>query len=549
MRPSRPVIGSVALSALTAAYILFATNATFWAKAFAYFGEHVEALAMLAAGLFALFLAGLTTVSVKYLIKPLFILLVLIAAAASYYTDTFGTVIDRQMIQNILLTTPGEARHLISPDMALHLLIYGLLPAAFIAAVRIRHRPILSKVRRNSLVIFPALLLAIGIVFANYQAFSGTFRAHRDLMASLNPVAPIGAAVRYADRLTRERNIVAEPLGLDARQSERVARSQKPVVTVFVVGETARAQNFGLAGYARDTTPELRSLNVASFDDVSSCGTSTAVSVPCMFSVYPRADYTEPKALATQNLTDVLSHAGLSVAWYDNDTGSMQVADRMAYEFLPAKADDRYCEGGECLDDVLVNRLAVALDAVKGNSVIVLHQLGSHGPAYSARYPAAFERFKPACHTSQFADCTREEIANAYDNTIAYTDHILAEAIRLLDRHQELATNLLFVSDHGESLGENGLFLHGAPYFMAPDTQTHVPMIAWFSPSYAALVGLDQGCVRNLADAPLSHDNVFHTMLGLSEVSTSAYQPALDMFAACRGRAGGAVAQLPEQRS
>ena len=215
-----------------------------------------------------------------------------------------------------------------------------------------------------------------------------------------------------------------------------------------------------------------------------------------MFSVYPRADYTEPKALATQNLTDVLSHAGLSVAWYDNDTGSMQVADRMAYEFLPAKADDRYCEGGECLDDVLVNRLAVALDAVKGNSVIVLHQLGSHGPAYSARYPAAFERFKPACHTSQFADCTREEIVNAYDNTIAYTDHILAEAIRLLDRHQELATNLFFVSDHGESLGENGLFLHGAPYFMAPDTQTHVPMIAWFSPSYAALVGLDLSLIH-----------------------------------------------------
>lgn len=549
MRLSRPVIGSVALSALTAAYILFVTNGTFWAKAFAYFGGHPDALVMFGAGLFALFLAGVTTFSVKYLVKPLFILLVLIAAAASYYTDTFGTLIDRQMIQNILLTTPGEARHLITPDMARHLLLHGLLPAAFIAAVRVRHRPFLSKVRRNSLVIFPAVLLAIGIVFANYQAFSGTFRAHRDLMASLNPVAPIGAAIRYADRLMRERNIVAEPLGLDARQSERVATSQKPVVTVFVVGETARAQNFGLAGYARDTTPELRALNVASFNAVSSCGTSTAVSVPCMFSIYPRADYTEPKALATQNLTDVLSHAGLSVAWYDNDTGSMQVADRMAYEFLPAKPDDRYCEGGECRDDVLVNRLAVALDAIKGNGVIVLHQLGSHGPAYSARYPASFERFKPACHTSQFADCTREEIVNAYDNTIAYTDHILAEAIRVLDSRQDLATNLLFVSDHGESLGENGLFLHGAPYFMAPETQTHVPMIAWFSPAYASLVGLDRGCVRNLEDAPLSHDNVFHTMLGLSEVSTAAYQPALDMFAACRGRPGGTVAQLPEQRS
>ncbi len=549
MRPSRPVIGSVALSALTAAYMLFLTNGTFWAKAFACFEGHSYALAMFAAGLFALFLAGLATVSVQYLIKPLFILLVLIAAAASYYADTFGTLIDRQMIQNILLTTPGEARHLVTPDMALHLLVYGLLPAAFIATVRVRHRPFGSKVLHNSLVVVPALLLALGIVFANYQAFSGTLRAHRDLMASLNPVAPIGAAIRYADRLTRERNIVAQPLGLDAHQSERVETSRKPVVTVFVVGETARAQNFGLAGYTRDTTPELRALNVASFDAVSSCGTSTAVSVPCMFSVYPRDDYTEPKALATQNLTDVLSHAGLSVAWYDNDTGSMQVADRIPYEFLPSKPDDRYYEGGECLDDVLVDRLAAALDTVRGNSVIVLHQLGSHGPAYFARYPASFERFKPACRTSQFADCTRQEIVNAYDNTIAYTDHILAEAIRLLGRHQELASNLFYVSDHGESLGENGLFLHGAPYFMAPETQTHVPMIAWFSPAYAELVGLDPGCVRNLADAPLSHDNVFHTVLGLSEVSTSVYQPPLDMFAACRTGPGGKVAQLPEPRS
>ncbi len=534
MRLHRPALGSITLSALVAAWLLFGPNLSFWSRGLEYFGRYPLTLAAFAAGLYLLFFAALTTLSVKYLIKPLFIALILIAAAASFYMDTFGILVDRQMIQNVMLTTPAEARHLITPDYVLHMILFGLLPAGLVALVRVRHRDFGAKVLRNAGMVLPALALALGIVALNYQSFAGTFRAHRDLMGSLNPAAPIASAVHYAARRLQERDIVAAPLGLDARQSDRIAHSARPVVTVLVVGETARAQNFGLNGYSRDTTPELRERQVANFTDVSSCGTSTAVSVPCMFSVYPRKAYSEAKALASENLVDILTHSGQDVRWYDNDTGSMQVADRIPYEFLPAGNDTASCSGGECHDDILVKRLDKALDAVKGNSVIVLHQLGSHGPAYFERYPPEFERFRPACHSQEFSDCTRDEIVNAYDNTILYTDHVLSQMIDHLAARTDLATNLFYLSDHGESLGENGLYLHGAPYFLAPETQTHVPMIAWFSPGYGDLVSLDRACVANLTDAELSQDNVFHTMLGMSEVSTAVYEPGLDIFAPCR---------------
>ncbi|WP_062118553.1 phosphoethanolamine transferase [Aureimonas sp. AU40] len=550
MRIRRPRIGSVTLSILTAAFLLFLTNWTFWRKAFLYFAGHEDHLALMAIALFLLFVALMTTISVKYATKPLFIAFILISASASYYADTFGILISRDMIQNVALTSTSEARHLVTPDLIRHLALYGLLPSVLICWVEIVHRRFPAKLLHNCLVIFPALAIAAIISLSTYSTLASTFREHRDLIGSLNPTAPVVAAVRYASHEMRERNVVAQPLGRDARQGERMAGSQKPVLTILVIGETARAQNFGLNGYVKDTTPELAARNVAHFTDVSSCGTSTAVSVPCMFSVYPRSAYSEYKALATENLTDVLGHAGVKVKWFDNDAGAYQVADRIPYEFLPSTNDPRFCSGGECQDEILVERLKRELGEIKSNTVLVLHQIGSHGPAYHERYPESFERFKPACHTAQFADCTRDEIVSAYDNTIAYTDHVLAEIIDLLHDHTEFAGSLLFLSDHGESLGENGLYLHGTPYFLAPKTQTQVPMVAWFSDGYQALRPTDLACLKAQKDAPLSQDNLFHTMLGMMDVSTNAYDKGLDAFAACRDPApSGGLASAAEPRS
>ncbi|UIJ70674.1 phosphoethanolamine transferase [Aurantimonas sp. HBX-1] len=534
MRPYRPRLGSIPLVLIVSVYLLALTNDTFWRKGLAYLGGHEGQLAALGFCLLLLCVAALTTFSAKYIVKPFLIFAILVAATASYFVDTFGLVIDREMIQNVALTTSSEAAHLLSPGLLAHLLAYGILPSLLVALVKVAHRPFWEKVRVNSLVIFPCLGVTVAIVLANYPSFSSTFRSHRDLMASFNPAAPIVATVKYAIREMEERDIVAAPLGTDARPAARAGGTGKPLVTVVVVGETARAANFGLYGYARDTNPELSRRDVVAFQNVASCGTSTAVSVPCMFSNLTRGGYSSKAGRSVENLTDVLSHAHVDVRWLDNNTGSADVADRIPYEYLPATKDPRFCSDGECHDEILVEHLRTALADVRQDTVIFLHQLGSHGPAYHLRAPAAFQRYQPTCRDESFADCTREEIVNAYDNTILYTDHVLAEIVDLLADRTDLAASMLYVSDHGESLGENGLYLHAIPYFMAPSTQTHVPMIAWFSEPYRRETGIDAACVAARKDDPLSHDNFFHTVLGTAEIATSVYDRGLDALAPCR---------------
>ena len=542
----RPSLTSIQLSMLVTAFVLSTANATFWMKAWTYLEEFPGALAGFAVAIFLLGASLLTMFSMKYVIKPVFILFVLIAAVSSYYVDTFGIVVDRDMIRNALETTTAEAGALVTPNFIIHMALYGLLPASFIAWVRIRHRAVLAKARWNTALILPSVLVVLGIVFLNLSVFAATFRNHRDLMASLNPASAIVGVGKVIDRHFQNRNQILTKLGEDARSTPRGNRA-RPKVLVLVAGETARARNFGLLGYERDTNPELSKRDVIAFSNVSSCGTATAVSLPCMFSVYSRDDYSETKGKWTENLLDVLGHAGIETLWLDNNTGSKGVADRTVYEFLPDTADPSFCEDGECRDDVLANRLKEVLAGVKNDTVIVLHQIGSHGPAYFRRYGEEARRFEPDCRTPQLADCTSQELVNAYDNTIVQTDRNLGQIIdSLRDQSDRIDAAMIYVSDHGESLGESGLYLHAAPYFMAPKEQTHVPMIAWFSEAFAKDDGLDQSCIEARRVEPLSHDNLFHSVLGLMSVMTKVYDPALDFSVSCRETGPGAGSAQPQ---
>ena len=179
---------------------------------------------------------------------------------------------------------------------------------------------------------------------------------------------------------------------------------------------------------------------------------------------------------------------------------------------------------------------------VSRDTVIVLHMMGNHGPAYFRRYPPEFRRFTPDCATAELRNCSREQVVNAYDNAIAYTDHVLAGVVETLRAASAFDTAMIYVSDHGESLGENGLYLHGLPYSIAPRTQTHVPMIAWLSQGFAADHFVNLRCVGGKSGDPLSHDNLFHSVLGLLDVQTRVYKPANDLFETCRGAAGSAFA-------
>ncbi|MDE0923796.1 phosphoethanolamine transferase [Aurantimonas coralicida] len=530
----RPCLTSIQLSLLVTIFVLATANQAFWIKGWTYFDGHPFAFAAFGVAIVLLGASLLTMFSMKYVIKPVFILFVLVAAISSYFVDSFGIVVDRDMIQNAVATTPAEAGALITPDFLLHVVLFGVLPALAICLVRVRHRTVLAKAGWNTAFIAPALLVVLAVVFANFSTFAATFRNHRDLMASLNPAGAIIGFGKVVDRHFADRNLVVAALGEDARRAPANA-GERPRLLVVVAGETARAQNFSLLGYDRETNPQLAQRDVVAFSNVQSCGTMTAVSLPCMFSVYGRSDYSDSKGKSTENLLDVLDHAGVATSWFDNNTGSKGIADRLAHEYLPEAGDPRYCEGGECRDDVLVDRLKIAIADLKTDSVIVLHQIGSHGPAYYKRYDETARRFVPDCRTPQLADCTAEELTNAYDNTIVQTDRNLAQIIDVLASHEDrIDTAMIYISDHGESLGESGLYLHAAPYFMAPVEQTHVPMIAWFSEGFSHDATLDRTCLVEESGDALSHDNLFHTVLGLMDVETAVYEPALDLTTPCR---------------
>jgi lipid A ethanolaminephosphotransferase len=271
-------------------------------------------------------------------------------------------------------------------------------------------------------------------------------------------------------------------------------------VTV-VVGEPACAMNFSLNGYWRDTNPRLaQQPGLLSFSQVESCGTSTAVSVPCVFSSLARADYSEDKARSQEGLLDVISHAGFGVLWRDNNCGCKGACDRVAYEDLSQpKAGDPLCNNEECYDERLLQGLPDIIRTARRDLVIVLHQKGSHGPAYWKRYPPAFQHFGPVCTSHELEKCSSEATVAAHDNTIRYTDYVLSKTIDVLRAaaaEDGVDTAMLYFSDHGESLGESNVYLHGAPYIMAPEAQRHVPMVFWMGDSYRDRFALGQRCLE-----------------------------------------------------
>jgi lipid A ethanolaminephosphotransferase len=535
MKLVRPSIGSLPLSLLVAVWIIFVVNDVFWANTVRAFGEHRYPLIAFAIGMSALLTALSISVTVKYLTKPIYIIALFSAASAAWFMQKFGVIIDTDMIRNAAQTTPAEAGHLMTPAFYRHMALYALLPSLLIAIVRIDHRPIGAKLKWNMAFITPLLLLALVMTLWQFSGIASTLRNNRIIIATLNPITPIFSAVEFAVAEDKTRDIVAQPLDPDAKPGPRIAGADKPVVTIIVAGETARARNFSLGGYERKTNPELEKRDVVYFRNTSACGTSTAISIPCMFSLLTRSGYSHEGGLAQENVLDVLKHAGNDVTWWENNTGDKGVGSRITMRNFSAENDPRFCLNNECRDQVMVEALEPWLDAVQGNATLVLHQLGSHGPAYYARYTEEERLFKPDCRTAEFAACTSQEIINAYDNTIVATDRMLAQVIDLLEaRSDRLASAMIYMSDHGESLGEKGLYLHGMPYMLAPSEQTHIPFIMWLSDSYSEIFGVTNACLEGRVDETLSHDNMFHTVLGLMDVNAKHYDPALDVTSGCR---------------
>ena len=496
---------------------------------------------------FGLMIAALTTAFLSLLawrhtIKPAITFVLLSAAIGAYFMGAYGIVLDPTMMTNVLQTDPREVRELLSAQFALSLLVLAVLPIAWLWRVRIRPMRMASQSMRNLLAIVASFVLIAALIAALFADLSSTMRNHRSLRYLVNPVNSyysLGVIVKQANARPKG---PLQPIGQDARVVER-STSGRPPLLLLVIGETARADHFAVNGYARPTTPELAREHVVSFTDVKSCGTNTAASLPCMLSALGRSGF-EARERDQENLLDLVQRAGLAVLWVDNQSGCKGLCDRVPNAAAidpPPGAMPRpatLCADGECFDEALLldldQRLALLPPERRERGVLlVLHQMGSHGPAYFKRSPPGRKPFVPECSSAVLRECDREALINAYDNSIAYTDHVLGEAIRWLKgkatSHESM---LLYVSDHGESLGEGNIYLHGLPYALAPREQTHVPMIAWLG-----MQNTEQtACLIERRQTPLTHDHLFHTVLGLLDIQASEYRKALDAFATCRKR-------------
>lgn len=478
----------------------------------------------------------------RWTLKPAITTLLLLAAFSTYYMLMYGVVVNTSMVLNVFQTDYKEARDQMSWSLLTTVILIAILPAIWIWRQPMTKLSFIHQLIRNIGLFSISFLVAIGTVKLVFQDFASIMKSHTEMRYQINPLNSLYGVLRLtviADKINKG---PLQPLGIDANiASRKTGHDQRPPLLVFVLGETARSQNFSLNGYSRPTNPNLAREDVTSFTHVKSCGTSTAESVPCMFSHLERSNF-HNREHEFENMLDVLQRAGYAVLWIDNQSGCKEQCTRIPTVNTSNLKIPSHCKGDECRDTVMLERIDEEVSKLPAErrargTVVVLHQMGSHGPAYFKRTPDEFKQFKPECADASLSQCDRSEIVNAYDNTILFTDYFLSRVIGWLKTQEKTSTTaMLYVSDHGESLGEKNMYLHGLPYSVAPPEQTIVPMITWLSPSFEKFSRVSSRCLQTQRDKALSHDNLFHSVLGLMAVKTSVYQRELDFFAACEGR-------------
>ena len=489
---------------------------------------------------FAIMIAGVlcTLMAVfawRWLFKPVVSLLLLLSAFATYYMWMYGIVVDTPMVINVLQTDAREARDQLSWQLLVTVLLLAVLPIVILWRQHVAYGSFKQQLLTNLGVGAAGLLVSVAFTFWVFQDFASLMRNHTQLRYQINPLNSVYALLDLTVIPSDQARGPIQPIGLDATVAKK---HTPPPLLILVLGETARSDHFSLNGYARNTNPLLAKESVVSFTNVTSCGTSTAESVPCMFSHLGREAYSQRQS-ETENFLDVLQRAGYAVLWIDNQSGCKDQCDRIANINTSSLKNAEHCEKGECRDTIMLAELETQLAKLSAEkravgTVVVMHQMGSHGPAYFKRTPKEFKPFQPECTDTSLSQCDRAQVVNAYDNTLVFTDYFLSRVIAWLKTHEKTSTPaMLYISDHGESLGENNLYLHGLPYRVAPKEQKHVPMITWLSHGFEQYRGINLQCLQKQRDVALSHDHLFHTVLGLMSVRSEVYQAERDAFAVC----------------
>jgi lipid A ethanolaminephosphotransferase len=487
--------------------------------------------------LFALLLIIFTIFSFKYIAKPIFFILLTTSGIVFYASLKYNLIFDSDMIRNFFESNTREALTYFNAESLIISLSSGLLPAIAMCFIKIKYPKTIIQGFFKRIGVMVVALAFVGIVAAfQYQSYAAVGRNNSSLNHEIIPASFVHATYKYLKETYFTEPLVFKDLDPNAKIDNP---DERPEIMVIIVGETARSANFPEEGYSKNTTPFTDGLqNLVFYRKVKSCGTCTAVSVPCMFSNMKREDYDHDKAYYSSSLVDILNTSGYGEVWIDNDGGCKGTCDRIKnIKIEPADEKSDLCTSESCYDSILIEKMKQAINSMKTeHKVIYLHLIGSHGPTYYQRVPAEFKKFTPSCERSDIQNCTKEELVNAYDNTIYYTDYFIRSVADTLKEYEpQYGVGLFYVSDHGESLGEYNVYLHGAPYAIAPEYQTHVPMASWFSDGFIKDHKLNLTCMKKKAiNDEYSHDNFFHSILGIMDVKTSVYDASLDIFNSCR---------------
>lgn len=518
---------------LVCCYIVFILNIPFLIKTKQAITklDQYNVLFLLSVPLFLLSLSVLIQClfSLRKITKPTLILFVLLSSVVFYASLNYGIIFDYGMIESIADNSVTDVLSYISYSTLLFMFIFGVIPSIFIFNVKLTYLSFSGELfaRLKLLLGSLAVLLFIALVF--YSNYASVGRNNRDLIGYLTPYALLDSSAKYL-----QRNVLYPPPHFELIDTKPKMGNDEERVTVLVLGQTTRAQNFSLNGYEKQTNLYTKNWNVVSFTNMTSCGTSKAVSIPCIFSRLDRQSFNRRVANAKQNVLDIIQLAGVDVLWVANDNTSCKgVCKRIKRHEIKQSEYPKLCQENRCYDEVVIKQLDQKLaNLTHSNTLIILHIAGSRGPDYFTKYPIGHRYFRPDFQRGDIQNCTREELVNAYDNSIAYTDYVLAQIIERLEKlsiESNISTALLYTSDHGESLGEKGIYLHGIPYVFAPREQKHIPFIVKIFSN-----NINNNCLNEAENLPVSHDNIFDILLGLTGVQSTAYNTKKDTFSQCR---------------
>jgi lipid A ethanolaminephosphotransferase len=461
--------------------------------------------------------------------KPALIIFVLLSSVVFYVSLNYGIIFDYGMIESISDNSITEVLPYVSYSTLIFIFVFGIAPSVIIFNVKLTYLSFAGELFSRLKLLLGSLTVLLFIALVFYSNYASVGRNNRDLIGYLTPYALLDSSAKYL-----QKNVLFPPPHFELIDTKPKVSNDREQVTVLVLGQTARAQNFALNGYEKQTNLFTKNWNVVSFTNMASCGTSKAVSIPCIFSSLDRQDFNRRAANAKQNVLDIIRLAGVDVLWIANDNTSCKgVCKRIKRHKITQSDYPKLCHENSCYDEVVIKQLDQKLaNLTYSNTLIILHIVGSRGPDYFTKYPSDHRYFIPDCQRRDIQNCTSEELVNAYDNSIAYTDFLLAQIIERLEKlnlNKNLETALLYTSDHGESLGEKGIYLHGIPYVFAPKEQLHIPFIVKIFSS-----NTNTKCLSEAESLPVSHDNIFDLLLGLTGVQSIAYNVNQDIFSQCR---------------